>query len=49
MAGSFNAGIGAMLWSDYFRAQTNGKFRVIADGALFLNAFNYRYNASYIE
>lgn len=49
MVGSFNAGIAAMLWSDYFKSQTNGKFRLIADGTLFLNSFNYRHNASYIE
>jgi hypothetical protein len=49
LVGSFNAGVGALLWSDYFKAQTTGKFRVIADGALFLNAYNYRHNATYIE
>ena len=49
MVGSFNAGIGAMLWSDYFKSQTNGKFRLIADGTLFLNSYNYRHNATYIE
>lgn len=49
MVGSFNAGVGALLWSDYFRSQTNGKFRVIADATLFLNAYNYRHNSSYIE
>jgi hypothetical protein len=49
LIGSFNAGIAALLWSDYFKSQTNGKFRVIADGALFLNTYNYRHNSSYIE
>jgi hypothetical protein len=49
MVGSFNAGIAALLWSDYFRSQTNGKFRIIADGALFLNSYNYRHNTTYIE
>ena len=49
LIGSFNPGIAALLWSDYPKAQTNGKFRVIADGSLFLNAYNYRHNASYIE
>lgn len=48
MTGSFNAGIGALLWSDYFKSQTNGQFRIIADGTIFLNEFNYRHNASYI-
>ena len=48
MMGTFNAGIGALLWSDYIKSQTSGKFRVIADGALFLNSFNYKHNASYI-
>jgi hypothetical protein len=49
LIGSFNAGIAAMLYSDYFQAQTNGKVKVIADGTLFLNAYNHRHNASYIE
>ncbi len=49
MVGSFNAGIGALLWSDYFRAQTNGKFRLIADATLFLNEFNYKHNATVIQ
>lgn len=49
LIGSFNAGIATLLWSDYFKAQTNGKFRVIADGSLFLNTYNYRHNATYIE
>lgn len=49
MVGSFNAGIGALLWSDYFRSQTNGKFRVIADATLFLNAMNFKHNVPLIE
>jgi hypothetical protein len=49
LIGSFNAGIAALLYSDYFQAQTNGKVRVIADGALFLNVFNNRHNSTYIE
>jgi len=49
MVGSFNAGIAALQWSDYFKAQTNGKFRVIADATLFLNAMNYKHNEPLIE
>lgn len=49
VVGSFNGGIAALLWSDYIRAQTNGKFRIIADATLFLNTHSYRHNNSYIE
>jgi hypothetical protein len=49
LVGSFNGGIAALLWSDYIRAQTNGKFRIIADATLFLNTHSYRHNNSYIE
>lgn len=48
MVGSFNAGIGALLWSDYFKAQTNGQFKLIADATLFLNSFNYKHNETRI-
>lgn len=44
MVGSFNAGIGMLAWSDYFRAQTNGKFKLIADATLFLNSLNFKHN-----
>lgn len=44
MVGSFNAGIGMLAWSDYFKAQTNGKFKLIADATLFLNAMNFKHN-----
>ena len=49
MVGSFNSGIGALLWSDYFKSQTNGKFKIIADGIIYLNSFNYRHNSRFIE
>jgi hypothetical protein len=43
MVGSFNAGIAMLAWSDYFKAQTNAKFRLIADATLFLNAMNFKH------
>jgi len=49
MVGSFNAGIGMLAWSDYFKAQTNGKFKLIADATLFLNSMNFKHNEPRIE
>ena len=49
MVGSFNAGIGMLAWSDYFRAQTNGKFKLIADATLYLNAYSHKHNSYFIE
>lgn len=49
IAGTFNGGIGALLWSDYIKSQTNGKVKIVLDGALFLNQMNYKHNQSVIE
>jgi hypothetical protein len=48
MVGSFNAGIAALLWSDYFKSQTTGSLRIIADATLFQNSMNYKLNRSVI-
>ena len=49
MAGSFNAGIATLLWSDYFKSQTTGSIKLIADATLFMNSMNYKHNRSVIE
>jgi hypothetical protein len=49
MVGSFNAGIGMLMWADYFKSQTLGSFRVIADAVLFLNEYNHRHKRYSIE
>ena len=49
IVGDFNGGIGALLWSDYIKSQTNGKVKIVLDGSLFLNQMNYKHNQSVIE
>jgi len=49
MVGSFNSGVAALQWSDYFKSQTQGSFRVIADATVFLNSLNYENNQTVIE
>jgi len=49
MVGSFNSGVAALQWSDYFKSQTSGSFRVIADATVFLNSLNYENNQTVIE
>ena len=49
LAGSFNGGVGALLWSDYIKSQTDGKVKIIVDGSLYLNQLNHKHNTSVIE
>jgi hypothetical protein len=48
IAGSFNAAIAALLWSDYIQSNTNGKIKIIADAALYLNVPNEKNNKTVI-
>jgi hypothetical protein len=48
IAGSFNAAIAALMWSDVFQNNTNGKVKIIADAGLYLNALNEKNNRTVI-
>ena len=49
IAGTFNGGVAAQLWSDYIKSQTNGKVKLLLDSSLYLNSMNYKLNQSVIE
>ena len=44
LVGTYNGGVGALLWSDYIKSQTNAKVKIILDGALYLNEMNHKHN-----
>ena len=44
IAGSFNGGVAAQLWSDHIKSQTNAKVKILLDSALYLNSMNYKHN-----
>jgi hypothetical protein len=49
LAGTFNAAVSALLWSDYFKEQTGGRLSVLVDAAVYLNQMNYKHNQSVIQ
>lgn len=49
LAGAFNGGVAAVLWSSTFQKHTKNPIRVIADSAYFLNEMNEKHNRPTIE
>lgn len=49
LIGVGNGGLGALAWADYFKSQTNGKVRVLADAGIWENDINDKTKDNFFE
>lgn len=49
LVGVGNGGLAALAWADYFKSQTKGKVRVLADAGIWENDINDKTNDNFFE